>query len=98
MSWSDHNRRVTEPIGGLLYRIAGGIRERAEELAQLQRLDNGKPIRECRALVASAARGQSSSSVPLGTSLSVGAQASWALDVWGQGVDAKRMGATKQGE
>ncbi len=40
---------------GLLYRIAQGIRERAEELAQLQRLDNGKPIKECRALVASAA-------------------------------------------
>ena len=39
----------------LLHRIAAGIRERAEELAQLQRLDNGKPIRETRALVASAA-------------------------------------------
>jgi len=40
---------------GMLYRIANGIRERGEELAQLQRLDNGKPIKECRALVASAA-------------------------------------------
>jgi len=40
---------------GMLYRIAQGIRERAEELAHLQRLDNGKPIKECRALVASAA-------------------------------------------
>jgi len=40
---------------GILYRIASGIRERGEELAQLQRLDNGKPIKECRALVASAA-------------------------------------------
>ena len=40
---------------GLLYRIAEGIRSRAEELAQLQRRDNGKPIRETRALVASAA-------------------------------------------
>ena len=40
---------------GMLYRIATGIRERSEELAQLQRLDNGKPIKECRALVASAA-------------------------------------------
>jgi betaine-aldehyde dehydrogenase len=40
---------------GMLHRIAGGIRERAEELAQLQRLDNGKPINETRALVASAA-------------------------------------------
>ena len=39
----------------MLYRIASGIRERAEELAHLQRLDNGKPIKECRALVASAA-------------------------------------------
>lgn len=39
----------------LLLRIAMGIRERAEELAQLQRLDNGKPIRETRMLVASAA-------------------------------------------
>jgi acyl-CoA reductase-like NAD-dependent aldehyde dehydrogenase len=40
---------------GMLYRVADGIRARAEELAQLQRLDNGKPIKECRALVASAA-------------------------------------------
>jgi hypothetical protein len=40
---------------GMLYRMAAGIRERAEELAQLQRLDNGKPINETRALVASAA-------------------------------------------
>lgn len=40
---------------GMLYRIAGGIRARGEELAQLQRLDNGKPINETRALVASAA-------------------------------------------
>ena len=40
---------------GTLYRMAAGIRERAEELAQLQRLDNGKPINETRALVASAA-------------------------------------------
>ena len=39
----------------LLHRIAAGIRARAEELAQLQRLDNGKPINETRALVASAA-------------------------------------------
>ena len=39
----------------LLHRVAAGIRERAEELAQLQRLDNGKPISETRALVASAA-------------------------------------------
>ena len=39
----------------LLHRIAAGIRARSEELAQLQRLDNGKPINETRALVASAA-------------------------------------------
>lgn len=40
---------------GILHRIASGIRSRSEELAQLQRLDNGKPISETRALVASAA-------------------------------------------
>ena len=40
---------------GILHRIAAGIRERGEELAHLQRLDNGKPIKETRALVASAA-------------------------------------------
>jgi betaine-aldehyde dehydrogenase len=39
----------------VLYRISALIRERAEELAQLQRRDNGKPINETRALVASAA-------------------------------------------
>ena len=39
----------------LLHRMAAGIRARGEELAQLQRLDNGKPIKETRALVASAA-------------------------------------------
>ncbi len=39
----------------LLHNVAAGIRARAEELAQLQRLDNGKPISETRALVASAA-------------------------------------------
>jgi acyl-CoA reductase-like NAD-dependent aldehyde dehydrogenase len=39
----------------LLHRMAAGIRDRGEELAQLQRLDNGKPISETRALVASAA-------------------------------------------
>ncbi|MGE4339168.1 MAG: aldehyde dehydrogenase [Pigmentiphaga sp.] len=40
---------------GMLYRIAARIREEAEQLANLQRLDNGKPISEARALVASAA-------------------------------------------
>ena len=39
----------------ILHRIAAGIRARGEQLAQLQRLDNGKPINETRALVASAA-------------------------------------------
>lgn len=39
----------------VLHRIAALIRSRAEELAQLQRRDNGKPINETRALVASAA-------------------------------------------
>src|SRR5262249_47593628 len=34
----------------VLYRVAALIRERAEELAQLQRRDNGKPITEPRAL------------------------------------------------
>lgn len=38
-----------------LHKIAAGIRARAEELAQLQMLDNGKPMTECRGLVASAA-------------------------------------------
>ena len=39
----------------VLHRVAAIIRERAEELAQKQRLDNGKPINETRGLVASAA-------------------------------------------
>ena len=39
----------------VLHRVAQIIRERSEELAQKQRLDNGKPINETRALVASAA-------------------------------------------
>ncbi|HSV51126.1 MAG TPA: aldehyde dehydrogenase [Burkholderiaceae bacterium] len=39
----------------VLYRVAALIRERAEPLAQRQRLDNGKPITETRNLVASAA-------------------------------------------
>jgi betaine-aldehyde dehydrogenase len=38
-----------------LHKIAAGIRARSGELAQLQMLDNGKPITECRGLVASAA-------------------------------------------
>ena len=51
-SWAGLKRHER---AGILYRMAAGIRERAEELAQLQRLDNGKPINETRALVASAA-------------------------------------------
>lgn len=39
----------------VLYRVAGLIRRDAERLAQRQRQDNGKPIAETRALVASAA-------------------------------------------
>jgi len=39
----------------VLVRVAQIIRDRAEDLAQKQRLDNGKPITETRALVASAA-------------------------------------------
>lgn len=39
----------------VLHRVAALIRDRSEDLAQLQRLDNGKPINETRALVASAA-------------------------------------------
>ena len=39
----------------VLHRIAALIRQQAEPLAQLQRQDNGKPIGETRALVASAA-------------------------------------------
>ncbi|MDP4772753.1 MAG: aldehyde dehydrogenase [Limnohabitans sp.] len=48
-------RLMPHERAGMLHRIANGIREQAETLAQLQRLDNGKPIKECRALVASAA-------------------------------------------
>jgi betaine-aldehyde dehydrogenase len=39
----------------ILHRIGALLRSRADELAQLQRRDNGKPIGETRALVASAA-------------------------------------------
>lgn len=51
-SWAHLKRHER---AGILHRIAAGIRSRGEELAQLQCLDNGKPIRETRALVASAA-------------------------------------------
>tara|TARA_R110000851_G_scaffold332391_1_gene508390 strand:+ start:87289 stop:88764 length:1476 start_codon:yes stop_codon:yes gene_type:complete len=48
-------QRKPHERAAVLYRIAEQIRREAEELAQLQRLDNGKPINETRALVASAA-------------------------------------------
>lgn len=48
-------QRKPHERAAVLLRIAGLIRERGEELAQLQRQDNGKPINETRALVASAA-------------------------------------------
>ena len=51
-SWA---RLMRHERAAILHRIAQGIREQAESLAQWQRLDNGKPIKECRALVASAA-------------------------------------------
>jgi betaine-aldehyde dehydrogenase len=56
-AWRRPNWRDLKPHerAGVLYRISALIRERAEELAQLQRRDNGKPINETRALVASAA-------------------------------------------
>ncbi|MCI2807560.1 aldehyde dehydrogenase [Eoetvoesiella caeni] len=50
--WS---QRKPHERAAVLYRIAHLIREQAEDLAQLQRRDNGKPINETRALVASAA-------------------------------------------
>lgn len=51
-SWAQMLPHVRAAV---LHRVAALIRERAEDLAQKQRLDNGKPINETRALVASAA-------------------------------------------
>ncbi|MDR2154204.1 MAG: aldehyde dehydrogenase [Burkholderiaceae bacterium] len=48
-------QRLPHERAAVLYRVAQLIREQAEPLAQKQRLDNGKPISETRALVASAA-------------------------------------------
>ncbi|CAD5109193.1 aldehyde dehydrogenase [Zestomonas carbonaria] len=48
-------QRKPHERAAVLQRIAELIRARSEELAQLQRLDNGKPITETRNLVASAA-------------------------------------------
>ncbi|MGH8821792.1 MAG: aldehyde dehydrogenase [Rhodoferax sp.] len=48
-------QRLPHERAAVLHRVAQLIREQSEELAQKQRLDNGKPINETRALVASAA-------------------------------------------
>lgn len=48
-------QRLPHERATVLHRVAGLIRANAESLAQKQRLDNGKPISETRALVASAA-------------------------------------------
>ncbi|WP_019447215.1 aldehyde dehydrogenase [Cupriavidus sp. BIS7] len=48
-------QRKPHERAAVLYRVAELIRAKSEPLAQRQRLDNGKPISETRALVASAA-------------------------------------------
>lgn len=48
-------QKLPHERAAVLHRVAHLIREQAETLAQKQRLDNGKPISETRALVASAA-------------------------------------------
>ena len=48
-------QRKPHERAAVLYRISALIRENSEALAQRQRLDNGKPIAETRALVGSAA-------------------------------------------
>ncbi|QUN26620.1 aldehyde dehydrogenase [Cupriavidus sp. KK10] len=48
-------QRKLHERAAVLYRVAELIRAQGEQLAQRQRLDNGKPISETRALVASAA-------------------------------------------
>lgn len=48
-------QRKPHERSAVLIRVAAMINERAEELARLQTLDNGKPIQETRALVRSAA-------------------------------------------
>jgi acyl-CoA reductase-like NAD-dependent aldehyde dehydrogenase len=52
---SDWATRKPHERALVLYRVAEAIRARREELAHLQRRDNGKPIGETRALVDSAA-------------------------------------------
>ena len=56
-AWQRPDWRDLKPHerAGVLYRISSLIGERREDLAQMQRRDNGKPISETRALVASAA-------------------------------------------
>jgi len=56
-AWRKPNWRDLKPHerAGILFRVSSIIRSRAEELARLQLRDNGKPITETRALVASAA-------------------------------------------
>ncbi|MGH7459153.1 MAG: aldehyde dehydrogenase family protein [Longimicrobiaceae bacterium] len=45
---SDWSRLDGRRRGRLLYAIADGIEQRADELARLETLDNGKPVREAR--------------------------------------------------
>jgi aldehyde dehydrogenase (NAD+) len=45
---SEWTRTSARDRGRLLYRIADGIEARADELARLETLDNGKPVREAR--------------------------------------------------
>jgi betaine-aldehyde dehydrogenase len=52
---SDWAHLMPHQRASILHKMAEIIRARADELAALQRLDNGKPVKECRALVASAA-------------------------------------------
>ena len=56
-AWQRPDWRGLKPHerAAVLYRISNLIRQKSEDLAQLQRRDNGKPITETRALVASAA-------------------------------------------
>jgi betaine-aldehyde dehydrogenase len=56
-AWQKASWRGLKPHerAAILHRVAALIRSRSEELAHLQRRDNGKPISETRALVASAA-------------------------------------------
>jgi len=45
---SEWSRTSARDRGRMLYRIADGIEARADELARLETLDNGKPVREAR--------------------------------------------------